>query len=198
MGMESYNDSEFVIQLQNNNVKAFNQVYIKYQFPIYQNIFKLLKDPVESENILQEVFITLWEKRLTLDCEKPIANWLFVVSYNKSITYLKKALKEAMVFKMVENEYQQPDEVDSFLREAKLKLIDDACLNLSPQKRKVFDLCKLQGKTYEETAHELNISKYTVKEYLSTAVKNIKDYVEQHPDNHMVGIYLIVILKVLM
>jgi RNA polymerase sigma-70 factor (ECF subfamily) len=62
-------------------------------------------------------------------------------------------------------------------------MLEEAMSRLSPQKRKVFELCKLQGKTYEETASVLQISKYTVKEYLTAAVGSVKEYVHQHPQS---------------
>ena len=195
MRAEFNSDPELIIQLQADDSKAFDRLYHHYHSAIYQNIFKLVKDAEEAENILQEVFIALWLNRAKVDPAKPVANWLFVVSYNKSLTHLKKSLKQALTFKQVEEEFEYIDEADAFIKEARLQLINEACSNLSPQKRKVFDLCKLQGKTYEQTALELNISKHTVKEYLSHAVKSIKEYVDQHPDNRMAGIYLIMIVK---
>ncbi|MDN3580499.1 RNA polymerase sigma factor [Mucilaginibacter flavus] len=198
MGTGYLNDNELVIALQNDDVKAFDQLYLKYRAGIYKNILKLVKDPEESKNVMQDVFVSLWEKRMTLDYEKPVSGWLFGVSYNKSITRIKKMLKESLLFKHVENDWECEDEsADVFLKEAKLKLLDEAFRNLSPQKRRVFELCKLQGKSCEETAIELNISKYTVKEYLAIAVKNIKDYVQQHPIDAVVYIYLVVAFEIL-
>ncbi|SHL99293.1 RNA polymerase sigma factor [Mucilaginibacter sp. OK098] len=198
MRIEDYSESELVALLQMDNIKAFDQLYKKYHAQIYNNILRLLKDADESENILQDLFITLWEKRFSIDPQKPIANWLFQVSYNKSITQLKKNLKQSLAFKQIENDMMLADEKDVYFREAKIKILEEAFVKLSPQKRKVFDLCKIQGKSYEETARELNISKHTVKEYLSVAVKAVKEYVEQHPVNNVVFIYIIVALKIML
>jgi RNA polymerase sigma-70 factor (ECF subfamily) len=145
------------------------------------NISKLTKDPEVVQDILQEVFITLWEKRLSLDENKPVANWLFTVSYNKSITWLKNSLRESTRVSFLYGDTQEPDKNESSIREMRLCQIESAVQQLSPQKNKVFVLCKLQGKTYDETAKELKISKHTVKEYLSEAVFNIKEYVKKHP-----------------
>jgi len=198
MRMEDYSESELVALLKTDNVKAFDLLYKKYHAPIYNNIFRLLKDADESENILQDLFVTLWEKRDTIDPQKPIANWLFQVSYNKSVTQLKKILKQSLAFKYIEGDMMLADEKDLYFEEAKIKILEEALVTLSPQKRKVFDLCKIQGKSYEECARELNISKHTVKEYLSVAVKAVKEYVEQHPVNNLVFIYMIVALKIMM
>ena len=65
---------------------------------------------------------------------------------------------------------------------AQVVILEKAIEQLSPQRRKVFELCKVQRRTYEEVAEELQLSKHTVKEYLSGAVFSIKEYIKQHPE----------------
>ncbi|MBD0298046.1 MAG: sigma-70 family RNA polymerase sigma factor, partial [Flavisolibacter sp.] len=153
-----------------------------YHQAVYANIFKLTKEVEVTQDILQEVFIALWEKRSSIDINQTVSGWLFVVSYNKSISYLKRALKESVISNEWNEEMQPAEESEINVREVQLQLLEDALGQLSPQKKKVFELCKLQGKSYEETARELNISKHTVKEYLSAAIANVKEYIKEHPD----------------
>jgi RNA polymerase sigma factor (sigma-70 family) len=192
MGMNEYTDTELFVLLKKDDEKAFYQIYLKYHSPLYKNIFKLLKDGNQAENILQEVFITLWEKRNILDPNHLVlSNWLFTVSYNKSLTFLKKSLREANCFKEFEIASQNNDDDELTLKEAQLKILDAALSRLSPQQKKVFELCKLNGKSYLEAAQELNISKHTVKEYLSIAVGSVKAYVKEHPYAHIALICLL-------
>ncbi|MDQ3845642.1 MAG: sigma-70 family RNA polymerase sigma factor [Bacteroidota bacterium] len=175
-------DNELVIRLREDDVGAFNALYWKYHQAVYANIFKLTKEVEVTQDILQEVFIALWEKRSSIDINQTVSGWLFVVSYNKSISYLKRALKESVISNEWNEEMQPAEESEINVREVQLQLLEDALGQLSPQKKKVFELCKLQGKSYEETARELNISKHTVKEYLSAAIANVKEYIKEHPD----------------
>jgi RNA polymerase sigma factor (sigma-70 family) len=175
-------DSEYVIRLQNGEVQAFDALYNRHHRAVYANIFKLVKEATASQDILQEVFIALWEHRLSIDADQSVAGWLFVVSYNKSIAYLKRALRQAIVRSELGNEVY-PDENEVTLRERQVQRLEEAVQQLSPQKRKVLELCKFQGRTYEEVAQELNISKHTVKEYVSLAIGNIKEYIKNHPEN---------------
>jgi RNA polymerase sigma-70 factor (ECF subfamily) len=62
---------------------------------------------------------------------------------------------------------------------------------LSPQKRKVFEICKMQGRTYKKAAEELHISKYTVKEYLSEALVSIKKIYWRTPPQTGIVIYFL-------
>jgi len=178
--LSSLNEYELVKRLQNGDVHTFDIIYQRYQKSLYLNILKLIKDEDASRDILQEVFITLWEKRSTLDADKTVIGWLFVVSYNMSLAYIKKELRRARLSagaEVVDLANPEPEAAD-----VRSKLMEEAISRLSPQKRRVFELCKIQGKSYEETARELNISKHTVNEYLVIAVQYIRNYIRQHPE----------------
>lgn len=180
MTMNHINEKELVLRLRQDDIKAFDILYYTYHNSLYSNIFKLTREADVARDILQEVYISLWEKRSSLNPSQPIAGWLFVVSYNKSVSFLKKRLKESILKSQSLPEFPT-QERNAYLQESRLNLLEEAIEKLSPQKRKVFELCKIQGKTYEETAKELGISKHTVKEYLSGAINCIKIYVKQHP-----------------
>ncbi|HTI12401.1 MAG TPA: sigma-70 family RNA polymerase sigma factor [Puia sp.] len=175
-----HTEKELARRLIEGDLAAFNEIYQKYFHPVYCNALKITREVPVAEDVLQEVFIALWEKRQTIDPEKSLAGWLFILCYHKSINILRKKLRESLVYK----ELQQPE--DSSREEeikyvAQWKILENALSCLSPQRRRVFELCKLQGKTYEEAAMELRISKYTVKEYLSAAIVSIKEYSLDHP-----------------
>ena len=175
-------NNELVKRLQNNDKEAFEELYWKYHSAIYCNILKLTRDLIVTEDIVQEVFITLWEKRHSLDIEKEISGWLFVVSYNKSIDYLKQKLKESFAQTALQENIESTMDTGNDLVNIRMSILEKAIEQLSPQKRRVFELCKLQRKTYAEAADELHISKHTVKEYLSGAVIFIKKYINQYPE----------------
>lgn len=176
-----HEDKKLVIRLKSGDQHAFDFLYRKYHVPLYRNIFKLLRHDENAQDILQDVFFCLWEKRNTIDAEKPIANWLFVVSYNKSITFIKKTANTCLAFEEILSDVSEEKE-DSQVSASNIALMEEAVKLLSPQKKKVFELCKINHKTYEEAAKELGISRYTVKEYLSEAVAGIKSHIKYSVD----------------
>jgi RNA polymerase sigma-70 factor (ECF subfamily) len=170
-----HTEKELACRLITGDMEAFNEIYRKYFHPVYCNALKITRDVPVAEDVLQEVFITLWEKRQTIDPEKSLAGWLFILCYHKSINILRKKIRESLLYK----ELQQPGEnsiEDEIKYGVQWEILENALSCLSPQRRRVFELCKLQGKTYEEAAAELRISKYTVKEYLSAAITSVKEY----------------------
>ena len=186
-------NNELITRLQNDDKKAFNELYQKYHSALYYKILKLTRDAIVTEDIVQEVFITLWEKRYDLNVEQGIAGWLFVVSYNRSISYLKRKLKESIAQTVLQQNIESTTNAGNSLENTQISILEKAIEQLSPQKRRVFELCKLQRRTYAEVADELQISKHTVKEYLSGAVISIKNYVKQYPEYSVIfftAIYL--------
>ena len=179
--MKNRKTHELALGLRNNDIGAFNSLYWKYHGAIYANALKLIKDPVIAEDIVQDVFITLWEKRHTIDPQQDIGGWLIVISHHRTIDQLKRKLRQALAEKILDSIIVQPDAFKEDVREDQLGTIENAVKQLSPQKRKVFELCKVQHRTYEKAAEELHISKYTVKEYLSEAIISIKKYIGHRP-----------------
>jgi len=185
--------NDLASRLRNNDINAFNTLYWEYHAAVYANALKLIKDPVTAEDIVQEVFVTVWGKRHTIDPEQDFAGWLFVISYHKTIDQLKRKLKETLAHKNISISIEDHSIlVNADLKEEQLTAIEEAMDQLSPQKRKVFELCKVHGRTYKKAAEELHISKYTVKEYLSEALVSIRKYIGEHPRQTGIIIYFLV------
>jgi RNA polymerase sigma-70 factor (family 1) len=176
----SNSNAELIERLQQHDVGAFDALYWQYHEVVYRNILKFTKDAIAAEDILQEVFIKLWEKRHTIKTEQSVAGWLFVISFNLSVNHTRKRLREQTLQKKlaaIEPDSGLPAGIT--LYEEQYQLLESAIEQLSPQKRKVVTLCKLEGKTYEEAAGELKISRNTVKEHLQAAMVNLNDYIRK-------------------
>lgn len=171
---------DLAVRLINNDVEAFNALYSTYHGAIYFNALRLTKDSRIAEDIVQEVFTCLWEKRDSLDPSLDLSGWLFVVSHHKSISHLKKKLKEALAQAAMSDAGSEAISIEAGEASSQELILEKAIEQLSPQRRKVFELCKVQRRSYEQAAIELRLSKHTVKEYLSGAVVSIKDYIKQH------------------
>ncbi len=185
--------NDLASRLRNDDINAFNTLYWEYHGAVYANALKLIKDPVIAEDIVQEVFVTVWGKRHTIDPEKDFAGWLFVISYHKTVDQLKRKLKDTLAHrKLVISIEDNSIHVNIDSKEEQLTAIEKAMDQLSPQKRKVVELCKVQGRTYKKAAEELHISKYTVKEYLSEALVSIRKYIGEHPRQTGIVIYFLV------
>lgn len=160
---------------------AFDALYRMYFPAVYANILHLVKDEAAAQDIVQEVFIRLWEKRSSLHAGQPAGNWLFVVSYNRSLNHLRSTLRQRLKIAELPPETVETGE-EWQVTSIQLDMLERAIEQLPPQRKKVFLLCKMQGKTYAEAASELQISHYTVKEHIVKASRFIREYVRLQPE----------------
>jgi RNA polymerase sigma-70 factor (family 1) len=168
------------IEIQKGNQHAFEQIYYEHHYAVLANINRLINNPSVAEDILQEVFVSLWENRHKLTDAHHVAGWLFTASYFKSLNYLKKAVKEVLLpLTDILNELiPAEDTMEQEKEYTQLhELLSEAIGQLSPRKQTVFRLCKLEGKTYKEVAAILNISVESVKDYLKISTGIIRAHV---------------------
>lgn len=152
-------------------------MYHQYHQAVYANIWKIVKQHEAAEDILQEVFLALWERRMKLDAAK-IAGWLFVTSFNKSLKYLKR--KERRQVPLITMDLYQEEPLNEALYTFRLSIVEEAVNHLPERKKEVFRLCRYEGKSYDEVACILGISVSSVKDYLKQSTRFIKDYISHH------------------
>ncbi|MFZ4863189.1 sigma-70 family RNA polymerase sigma factor [Sphingobacterium sp. Mn56C] len=158
---------------------AFALIYNRYCDVVYANILRLVKAPGHAEDILQDVFVQLWESRNKLN-DRSIAGWLFVVSHNKSMDFLKQSVKVSLSYvadyhALSHLAMQQDDQEEIYLQQ--LHLLKEAVAQLPLRMRRVFQLCRYEGKSKEEVALLLGISANSVADYLKQANKVIRNYI---------------------
>lgn len=172
------NDTELLAQLiENSSVAAFSRLFERYHHAIYRNVVRSLHDSFIAEDIVQEVFATLWEKRAMLSRNQSIGGWLFTVSYHKILDHLRENSKKVILPQDAIPDGQMEDIIS---RESDFALLENGIAQLSPKKRRAFELCKLQGKSYEEAAVTLGVSKYTINEYLKESMAFLRQYVKNN------------------
>ena len=165
-------------KLSESSVDAFNLLYHQYHRAIFANISKLINQKDIAEDILQEVFLLLWENRKKIDPSQDIGGWLFVVSYHKSLAFLKKKINDRIVFSSeIIDMTDHGDTEDPRVSDLEIRLLNEAVNSLSPRKKAVFELCRLQGKSYAEAAGILNVSTETIKDYLKESLKTIRKFI---------------------
>lgn len=177
-------ETEQVAALTQGQMPAFEALYHRYKQPVFANIQKMVKDAEAAEDLLQEVFIALWENRQAISQAQGVGGWLFVVSYNKAASFLKKKLREAAILEPETNlvELAAADELaDEELYTTQLALVEEAVAHLPARKQAVFRLARFEGKSAEEVAAATGISVASVRDYLKQSTRFIREYVRSGP-----------------
>lgn len=169
-----------LMALHRGDIKAFDKVYNRYHQAVHANILKLVKDRELSAEILQDVFLSLWQNRFKVSPDQPIGGWLFTVSYNKSMNALRKKVKESLEYvtaypeEIADLSTDNREEADFVL---KTRIIDEAVNTLSKRRKEVFRLYRYEGVSKEHIADKLGLSIRSINNYLKEANRCIKEHI---------------------
>ena len=137
---------------------------------------KYVKDIETSKEIVQDAFISLWEKRQTIDLSKPVKSYLTTIIYNKSLNYLrdhKKFDRDILGFENLLHE-NTPDSDTRIITAEITQRINDALAELQEKCREVFLLSRHENLKYQEIADQLQISVKTVETQMSKALQHMR------------------------
>jgi RNA polymerase sigma-70 factor (family 1) len=139
----------------------------------------MVKVPEFTEDLVHEIFIKLWEIREKLEIKVNFQAYIFRVAHNKAIDEIRKMANDRRLRAELSYKYQElTDTQNESLSQLNHydKMVEEALDSLTPQRRKVYELCRIQGKTYQDAADELNITHNTVKEHMSKAMASLRHF----------------------
>lgn len=165
--------------LKEGNQLAFSIVYKTYAAQTFSLAFKYLLNKELAEDAVQNLFLKLWLKKEEIDETKPINRYLFTMLKNDLLNTLRDSKKNiylledclSMVLEL------EDDSQNENLKQEQMNIIQQALEQLSPQRRKVFEM-KVSGKySNQEIADKLNLSINTIKFQYSQSLKQIRSTV---------------------
>nr|WP_321357223.1 RNA polymerase sigma-70 factor [uncultured Draconibacterium sp.] len=170
-------NSELIGLLKKGDVAAFDTIYNMYCHKLHQFVIRYLKQEEDAEEIVQEVFIKIWESREKIKNHASFESFLFTISYNATISLLRKRLSESKSkeylksIQQIQNANTVVDELQfNELNEKVQRLLEQ----LTPRQKEIFILSREEGLTHKEIAQRLKISENTVKNHLVTSLKFLK------------------------
>ena len=169
--------TNLVSLLKKGNILAFDAIYERYGKRLYGFVLRYIKQESDAEEIVQEVFLKIWESRDKIDTYASFDSFLFTIAYNTTISLLRKRINEKKYLDQLQYRQQIVDS-EEITNEIHFKEINEQLTllldQLTPRQREIFRLSREQGLTHEEIAQNLNISRNTVKNHLVTALAFLK------------------------
>ncbi len=186
-------ERELLSLLLTGSEQAFEKVYKLYSSRLYGNLLKLVKSEAEAKEILQDVFMKIWDNRQSIDIEKSFHSYLFKIAENKVYDFFRKAARDkkkvAQLIALATTEYISGEEI--ILADGNAAILEKAIESLPPQRQQVFRLCKLEGKSYKEVSELLGISVSTISDHIVKATKAIRGYFEDN-EQALLGLFVMV------
>jgi RNA polymerase sigma-70 factor (ECF subfamily) len=157
--------------------QAFELLYRRYFVRLCAFANKFLIDPQAAEEVVQDIFLKLWENRLTLRGDESGKSFLFQAVHNKSLNLLAHQKVVNRYSEMIREVYTHPKEFDvleSLMAKELNSRIQFIINDLAPECKKIFLMSRTEGKKHHEIAEELNISIKTVETQIYRALKKLR------------------------
>lgn len=174
-------ESDILQELRSGSKTAFDRLYQAYSKTLLWKLRRMVKDEQEADEILQDLFVKVWEKREHIDIKQSFEAYLFRVAERMAIDYFRKLARESKLYEQLKLGSTEVVENTVELLAAKetQQLLDQAIAQLPEQRRRAFILCKIEGKSHQEAAELMNISPNTVHNHLVKAVSFVKEHMEK-------------------
>lgn len=190
--MRIYTDTELIELIRASDKQAFDQLYHRYWRLLYMLAVQKTGAPPEAEDIVQEIFIDLWNKRARLEVIHNLRPYLVSTAYHKIFHFFRdKGVREkhledfAQFLGQMEGVSVESIDLSAAVFETEFGRLQDiitATIDLMPgQMKKVAMMRYRQSMTASEIADELGISPLTVKKHLQIAMKRLREAAGQ-PD----------------
>ena len=171
-----YSDDSLALHLKNGDEKAFEIIFNQYKAKLYFFALSYLRSSSETEEIIQNVFLSLWEHKQLINETLSIKNYLYKITVNHVYNHLKhEAVRQKFIDYSLVNQLKEDDglQQNSDFNDLK-KTIDDLIERLPAQQQKIFKLSRWDGRSHDEIAKQLGISVRSVENQVYRALQFIR------------------------
>jgi RNA polymerase sigma-70 factor (ECF subfamily) len=175
-------DSALVNLLRQGDANAFEKLFFNFADRIYYFALRYMRNQHDAEEIVQEVFVKLWENRENLNLELSFSGYLFTIARNTIFNQNRKKVNEQAYHDYVRNyleTYSCKTEDDLIYADIK-SLIDKVVEELPPQRKLIYKLSRESGLSYREIAQQLNLSERTVEAHIRLALKTLTEVIDNN------------------
>jgi RNA polymerase sigma-70 factor (ECF subfamily) len=171
-------NKELLLLLRKGDRVAFYNIYERYCKRLYGFVFRYIKQEDDADEIVQEVFVKLWEARSNIDVYSSFDAFLFTIAYNTTMTLFRKRIKERKYLEYLQS-IQQIESAPKVIEEIHFKelnsIVQSLLNQLTPRQKEIFLLSREEGLTHEEIAKKLGISVNTVKKHMTNTLTFLKN-----------------------
>ncbi len=164
--------------LREGNIHAFNRVYQVYHSRLYHFSFKFTRSCEDAREIVQEVFVKLWENRELIDPDKNFSHYLFTMAKNKVYNRARKRVVECAYKQYVQHYHTSiANTTEEQFQSAETTALFEAALEkLTPKRKQIITLSRLDGKSNREIATLLDTSVSNVENQINKALKTLQRF----------------------
>ncbi len=175
-------DDRLVALIRAGDIEAFEKVFHSFADRLYYFAYRYLRNQCDAEELVQDVFVKLWENRKNLDEKLSFSGYLFTIARNTIFNQSRKKVNERAYFDYVKTfitSSSSKTEEDLIYADVKA-IVDKVVEELPPQRKRIYKMSREKGLTYREIANEINLSERTVEAHLRLALKTLSKVLDDH------------------
>ena len=187
-------DHELVEKLQQGDLDAFDQIFKRYGKRLFGFALKYLKSKEETEGLVQDVFLKIWENRNKIKKEASLKSYLFTIAYHNMCRIFRK--RQVYMKFVKESDVEKNSSFDSDEQmeyKAQLEQVDKLIEKLPEKQKQIFIKSRREGKSAKEIAEEMNLAPGTVDNNISTALKFLRKHIS--PDYLAVLLFFAIFIR---
>lgn len=170
-------DETLIAAIKEDDYVSYNRLFIRYYSRLCQYVYSRLENREDSEDIIQELFLSLWSGRKKINVNENVSGYLFKMAKNMSLNHIRASNNYRMLLEKQSNtpDYYEDNQLES--DEFRIALYD--CIERLPDRsREVFILHRVKGLKQKEISEKLSISVKTIKNQLWMSLQKLKKCLE--------------------
>jgi RNA polymerase sigma-70 factor (family 1) len=174
-----HTDQELLEALNLGDEKAFDILFDRYWYKAYEAAFAKIKSRETAEEIVQDIFMSLWDKRGTLAIQNFHSYLMSSIKY-KSIDLIRIRMVQQKYWAYYKEYIPQSDDTTekSVAFDELIETLEESIVNIPEKSRKIFFLNKLEGKSVKEIAQLLHVSEKAIEYHLTKSLKELRPYLK--------------------
>jgi RNA polymerase sigma-70 factor (family 1) len=190
-----HTERDLLKKIAGGDEQAYKELFHHHWNNIYSVALVLTKSVELAEDMVQDIFLKIWQKREQFTAIERFEDYLFIMARNHIYTELKKKSRDENFRQQVQTYFESSvSNADiTLLTKETQEQIRKAIQQLTPQQQLVYKMSREEGLTHEEIAEKLNISRNTVRNHIVQSLKQIREYLQ---DNTSGAVLVLCLLKI--
>lgn len=172
--MRLIDDTELMERLREGDDLALKLIYDKYWTQLYTSAYNMLHDQPACEDIIQDLFINLWNKREQIEIKASLKSYLFASVRYEVYRQVRHGSVREEIFENIQDRLQTPSEYGNIEHRELLSFVNSIVNNLSEKCKVVYKLSREEQLSHKEIASKLSISPKTVENHLNKALRQLR------------------------
>ncbi|AEW02176.1 RNA polymerase, sigma-24 subunit, ECF subfamily [Niastella koreensis GR20-10] len=181
-------DTGILAAIAQHDERAFNSLFVEYHQQMGHFVFSVTRSKELTEEIIQDVFVKLWENRLQLPSIKNFPAYLFIITRNHTLNAIRKQVQIKEKEAAIAEHYELSTEKEPVAEDNLYAILDSAVDQLPLQQKKVY-LLRQQGLKNADVAYRLDLSVNSVKKYQQWATQTIVKLIKAGPFTGIVFLF---------